>query len=307
MTLDNLSAFVQRGSSVPYSAGQTVGVGGQATVNTQFADVGLILFVTPRVTPDGLIVMEVDAENSSVTDFIPVGGGGVAPQIDLSRAQTTVSARSGQTVILGGIIAESNILTSRRIPYISDLPVLGNLFRYDSQTQERRELMIILTPHVVNNEYDMERIKQAEFARMNWCLADLIALHGDIGGNAGHVLAGPELIYPQEIPLEGEIHPVPESDYLPLPADPGMLPAPDVLPPPGAPPYGAPLPGTAPSPPPGSLPLYPPGSAASPALDFQEPRDSSRRMESAYAPPPRQFPVAPAGYQGPAPYPPVRR
>jgi type II secretion system protein D len=320
MTLDNLGAFIQRGSQVPYSGGQTIGTGGQTAVNTLFANVGLILGVTPRVTPDGLIVMEVDAENSSVSAFIDVGNGGQAPQIDLSRAQTTVSARSGQTVILGGIIATSKIFTSRRIPYLSDVPVLGQLFRFDSQNEERRELLIILTPYVVNNEYEMERVKQVEFARMNWCLADVVAIHGDIGGQSGSVLSECDVIFPDQEPLGVQITPVPEPQYglpngvdstLPLPgAGAGMIPpAPGMAPPGAGPapvlPRGAP-PGAAPTPalPPPDLPLTPPAPmGARPPQDGV--RESSRRMEmeNAYSPPPghppagQNYPVYPAAYQ----------
>jgi type II secretion system protein D len=329
MTLDNLGAFIQRGSQVPYTGGTIVGTGGQVTVDTQFANVGLILLVTPRVTPDGMIVMEVDAENSSISDFIPVGNGGVAPQIDLSRAQTTVSARSGQTVILGGIIATSKIFESRRIPYLSDLPVLGQMFRFDNQTEERRELMIILTPWVVNSEYDQERIKQIEFGRMNWCLADVVAIHGDIGGNAGTILSDSQVIFPDQAPTAAEIVPVPEPELAPPgapevgvpgfvpPTPPGPLPTGPVLPPippggpipPGAVPPGAIPPGAVP---PGAglpdLPLAPPVPMEGRAAPAGPLRESSRRVDNAYYPPtnlrqqdfapPRSagFPVAPAAY-----------
>lgn len=348
MTLDNLGAFIQRGSQVPYPGNQTVGAGGQTSVNTQFANVGLILGVTPRVTPDGLIVMEVDAENSSVSDFVPIGNGGVAPQIDLSRAQTTVSARTGQTVILGGIIATSKIFTSRRIPYLSDIPVLGQMFRFDSQDEERRELLIILTPWVVNNEYEMEKIKQAEFSRMNWCLADVIEMHGDIGGNTSSVLSSTDLIYPDESPLGAEIVPVPDPQVIPPATVYGELPPPGAMPPgagvppgptpapldfapvppdfgpappgprPALPPQGAgPAPRPTPAPPPpgvGPAPgpaLAPPGPLGGPAGNALPPGygpdPSHRRNQSAYAPPPHNYPVAPAAYQGQAPYPPPLR
>jgi type II secretion system protein D len=312
MTLDNLGAFIQRGSQVPFTGGTTVGTGGQVVVDTQFANVGLILLVTPRVTPDGLIVMEVDAENSSISDFIPVGNGGVAPQIDLSRAQTTVSARNGQTVILGGIIATSKIFESRRIPYLSDVPFLGQMFRFDNQTEERRELMIILTPWVVNNEYDMERIKQAEFARMNWCLADVVAIHGDIGGNAGTVMSDSAIIFPDQSPTAAEMLPVPDPLLSPPPGGEMGLPPPGPVPlPPGAVPGDFP-PDAPPAPP--DLPLAPPAPMSGPTAPGSL-RESSRRMDNAYYPPPQfppqqfgppantNFPVAPAAYHPDSEYP----
>jgi len=67
------------------------------------------------------------------------------------------------------------------VPLLGDIPVLGRLFRFDSDTEQRTELLIIMTPHIVNNEEDAERVKRAEIARMHWCLADVIEIHSDSG------------------------------------------------------------------------------------------------------------------------------
>jgi hypothetical protein len=161
--------------------------------------------------------------------------------------------------------------------------------------------MIILTPVVVNNEYDIERIKQIEFARMNWCLADVIAIHGDIGGNAGAVFPGADVIYPDETPTV-EIVPVPEPPYGLPPAGSDLPPAGGELPPEGVWPPGAAPPGTIPVPaPPSEVPLIPPGF---PPPESSQ-RDSHRRLDSAYVPPQR-YPFAPAVYEGPAHLPPMR-
>jgi hypothetical protein len=104
-----------------------------------------------------------------------------SPIIDVTTAQTTVSAGSGETIVLGGLITTEEESVRRRVPYLADLPILGQLFRYDSDTSVRAELLIILTPHVVRSQDDMEKIKQAEAARMNWCLSDVHALHGPTG------------------------------------------------------------------------------------------------------------------------------
>lgn len=188
MTLDNQAAYIQVGQRVPQIRGVSLTQFGQ-TNNIDYEDVGLILQVIPRISPDGLVVMEIDANRSSVgpeAEGIPVSittAGGVirAPRINRTLAQTTVQALSGQTVILGGLISREKSQTHRQVPLLGDIPVLGRLFRFDSDTEQRTELLIIMTPHIVKNEEDAERVKRAELARMHWCLADVIEIHGDSG------------------------------------------------------------------------------------------------------------------------------
>jgi hypothetical protein len=200
---------VQVGQRVPYASGTNNSVNGFST-QTQLINVGLLLGVTPRISPDGLVVMEIDAEKSDLSPeqgiAIGVGPDGTAitqPIINTTLAQTTVSARSGQTIILGGLITKTRSYSSRRVPYLSDVPILGRLFRYDSSTEERTELLIIMTPHIVRTEADAEWVKQTESDRMSWCLADVVEIHGDAGLSGGNGLWGPALpppIYPDSDP-----------------------------------------------------------------------------------------------------------
>jgi general secretion pathway protein D len=188
MTLDNQPAFIQVGQEVPTIRGTTVNQTGQVN-NIDYANVGLILGVTPRISPDGLVVMEIDAVKSAVgpeAEGIPVSISATgqvirSPRIDTTRAQTTVSSLDGQTIVLGGLITKSKSTLHRRVPFLSSIPIVGNLFRYDNVTSARTELLIIMTPHIVQNEQQADKVKQAEAARMSWCLADVIKLHGDAG------------------------------------------------------------------------------------------------------------------------------
>src|SRR5262249_10883436 len=139
-----------------------------------------------RISPDGMVVMEVDAEKSDVgpqDQGIPVSvaaSGAVirSPIFNITTASTTVSANSGETIIIGGLITKSTNETGRRVPYLSDIPILGNAFRYDSMVSSRSELLIILTPHVIRNSADSDRIKREETAKMHWCAADVLDLQG---------------------------------------------------------------------------------------------------------------------------------
>ena len=225
MTLDNQTAFIQVGQDVPTITGTQLTQFGQQNIIT-FREVGLILLVTPRISPDGLVVMELNAEKSDVgpeAEGIPISvsfEGQVvrAPRINTTRAQTTVSALDGQTIVLGGLITKSKSEFQRKVPILGDIPVVGRLFSYEGTDENRSELLIIMTPKIVHDEADADRLKQIEAARMNWCLADVVALHGD-GGLRGRAdewsSSETPVIYPFYDPTAEEIH---------LPAEPQLAP-----------------------------------------------------------------------------------
>lgn len=213
MTLDNQPAFIQVGQRVPRITGTTINQFSQ--VNTiDLENVGLILGVTPRISPEGMVVMEIDAEKSNLgpdAEGIPISissTGDVirSPRINTTRAQTTVSAADGQTIVLGGLITKEDTKISRRVPFLSDIPILGLMFRYDAEIGRRTELLIVLTPHVVRDEADAEQIRQIESARMHWCMADVVKMHGDgtvcHRGDCVHCQNGGEVIYPDGMPVE---------------------------------------------------------------------------------------------------------
>ncbi len=188
MTLDNQPAFIQVGQRVPIVSGTATNQFGQ-TNQVTLENVGLILGVTPRVSPENVVVMEIDAERSEVgpeAEGIPIAFGPTgevirSPRINTTTAQTTVSARNGQTIILGGLIQPNRSTVRRTVPVLDSIPVVKHLFRYDVEEVEKNELLIIMTPHVVRSEADADRLKAIEAARMNWCLQDVERIHGDLG------------------------------------------------------------------------------------------------------------------------------
>ncbi len=228
MTLDNVPAVIQVGERVPVVQSVTPATGLQAqTFTTQPTDVGVLLNVTPRVTPEGLIIMEIVATRSEVgpeEEGIPVSiatTGEVlrSPRIEIVEAQTAISAMDGHTVILGGLITRGKRRVRRQVPWLGDLPVLGHLFRHHFDLIEKEELLIILTPHIVRNEEDAERIKQIESARMNWCLSDVFEVHGGDGLRARDgewEEWGTDVIYPDLDPAAETIQtPTKAGDHLP--------------------------------------------------------------------------------------------
>jgi len=202
MTLDNQAAFIQIGKRVPRITGTQMNQIGQ-TNTIDLVNVGLILGVTPRISPEGMVVMEIDAEKSDVgpeSEGVPVSVVGNvvirSPSFDTTMAQTTVSAQDGETIVLGGLITRETRKIERKVPYLGDVPVLGNLFKYKSTDNQRSELLIVLTPHVVRGPEEADRIKRLESARMHWCLEDVYQVHGD----AGITRNGGQVIYPDTNP-----------------------------------------------------------------------------------------------------------
>ena len=192
-TIDNLLARIQVGQKVPTVTAVNQTNAGGFSNSVEYTDVGIILEITPRVSPDGTIVMTVNATNSSlgnIDDGIPIfsdANGTIirSPIINNTTAETTIMARSGQTVVFSGLLQELRSEQRRGIPILSELPTIGPLFRFDSQETQRQELLIVLTPYLLDNENDVELANQVEYDRMHWCLSDVLELHGTLGYGAG--------------------------------------------------------------------------------------------------------------------------
>jgi type II secretion system protein D len=242
MTMDNQRAFLLVGQSVPRITSSTPSVNGTTNATT-LDNVGVILQVQPRITMQGppespstpIVTMQMDVEKSTVgsdADGIPISistTGAVirSPKYDRSAAQSIVSVLDGQTIVMAGLITSTKNQFHRRVPYLSNIPIVGHLFRYDQTAQERKELLILLTPHVVLNEADADRIKQAEMARMSWCLGDVIKLDGNKGLRSRYGDWGDSetvTVYPEMNP-DGTVKTPPKgSEELPAPtlAPPGQ-------------------------------------------------------------------------------------
>ena len=208
VTLENLQGRIAVGQQIPRITGSTQnGLGGGVSNSVEDVDVGVILEMTPRVSPDGMIVLFVNAIKSSLdvgATGIPVAvdstGNPVFQQpINSTSAQTTIMARSGQTVAFTGLIQETKAHTEVGIPVLSDLPVVGPLFKFESDEAQRTELMIILTPYIVDGDEEIEIQNQDEMDRMHWCLCDVAEVYGKTDYNGYEYQDGAvETIYPDQ-------------------------------------------------------------------------------------------------------------
>ncbi|MEA1952486.1 MAG: hypothetical protein U9N87_13990, partial [Planctomycetota bacterium] len=210
MTMDNEKAQIVVGEDVPFISDSSCTSFGQSS-NIEYREVGLILTVTPRVSAEGFVVMEIVATNSKVGPIdegipVSVSGGEVikSPRIEMISAQTVVNSMSGQTVVMGGLIIEDDQQIERRVPVLSSIPVVGCLFKYEQQIHNRKELLIILTPRIVNSTDEANRIARIEASRLHWCRIDVQRLHGGYGGDrffaSPGIGDGPQVIYPDETP-----------------------------------------------------------------------------------------------------------
>lgn len=217
MTLNNQQAFVQVGQTQSRITGSTVSQG-IVQNNVTDVDTGLILRIQPLINDDGIIVMNVDAERSKlgneadgpVVAFGPDNEPIRSPPIDRTTAQTTVSARSGQTVVFAGLITKDKIANITRVPYLSDIPVLGKLFQFERNAEQRRELLIVMTPYIIQSDEDYEWVKVVESERMSWCLADVVQVHGDVGMQGSNCMFCNQnipVMYPDAAPLGTDIPP----------------------------------------------------------------------------------------------------
>jgi type II secretory pathway component GspD/PulD (secretin) len=187
-TLDNQEASIQVGQQVPIVGGVNVTQLGNANPLIEQQDVGLILTVRPRINPDGTIVMETAAvksqlDGAGVPVFINDDGSTIeSPIIDITSANTTVSVPNGHTIVMGGIITESDETIERKVPWLGDVPIVGRAFRFDSTNSTRSELLIFLTPRVILNDADSEFIKQVETERTHMIEEQAEEVHGPIFG-----------------------------------------------------------------------------------------------------------------------------
>ena len=158
MVLDNQTARIQVGDQVPTAGGTTTTGGGDSITNVQYRDTGVLLTVTPRVNPGGLVFMEVSQEVSeSVYVETNVEG---SPTIQNRNIDSTVAVQSGQSVVLGGLIRTKQEETQGGIPGLYSLPVVGSLFGETVGSKNRTELVVVLTPRVIASAEDIRRITE---------------------------------------------------------------------------------------------------------------------------------------------------
>jgi type IV pilus assembly protein PilQ len=143
ITADSHTARIEQGVEIPYLELDD----GDATL--KFRKAVLSLEVTPQITPDDRVIMDLDVHKDNVGETVSFGAGLSAPSIDTREVQSQLLVDNGQTVVLGGIYETVKADQVTRVPFFSDIPILGNLFKTTSVVDDRTELLIFVTPKIL--------------------------------------------------------------------------------------------------------------------------------------------------------------
>ncbi len=165
MVLDNQTAFINVGDEIPVPARQSVSNinPDSPTVNEiQFRQTGVTLTVTPRVNSSGLVTMEIKQEVSNAVNT--TSSEIDAPTIQLRQLESTVAINSGETIVLGGLIQDTETKAESGIPILHRIPLLGKLFGQTRDEMRRTELLIMITPRVIRNRNEAKEVTE-EFKR----------------------------------------------------------------------------------------------------------------------------------------------
>ncbi|MGR2738220.1 type IV pilus secretin PilQ [Billgrantia sp. Q4P2] len=141
ITANQRTAVIKQGQERAYVAESA------NSINTEFKEAVLSLEVTPQITPDNRIIMDLVITNDSFRESLP----GQAPPIDTNLIETQVLVDNGETVVLGGILTTEQISRLAKTPFFGDLPVLGRLFRYNESSNQKVELLVFITPRILED------------------------------------------------------------------------------------------------------------------------------------------------------------
>ncbi len=157
VTANNQEATIQQGQQIGYLTFQNSGAGGgQGTATVQFKNAVLELDVTPTITSDNRVFMKLKVIKDAISALVPNPGGGFVPQIDHREIDTSVLVDNGQTVVLGGVYEFTNEHDVTKVPFLGDIPILGALFRDKKNINNKAELLVFITPHILGQETTVE-------------------------------------------------------------------------------------------------------------------------------------------------------
>ncbi|HEU4645345.1 MAG TPA: type IV pilus secretin PilQ [Burkholderiales bacterium] len=140
LTADQVEAVIEQGTEIPYQQATSSGA-----TSVSFRKANLMLKVKPQITPDGNVIMTLDVNKDAPGATTPAG-----VQISTKHVKTEVLVENGGTVVIGGIFEQTERTDITKVPFFGDLPVLGRLFRNDSTTSQKTELLVFVTPRIVN-------------------------------------------------------------------------------------------------------------------------------------------------------------
>jgi general secretion pathway protein D len=186
LVLNNETATVNVGEEVPivttiteneYTSGSDVP---KVDKTIQYKNTGVILEVTPQINYDGIIILDV---KQTVSKALPIQADGVQSNpIRTRELKTKFAVKDGQSILIGGLIGTDNTITDSGIPLLKDIPILGYLFKYENRTLVKTELLIMLTPYVIETEDVLDQYIKEFQGKMNELRQELHRSPGIISG-----------------------------------------------------------------------------------------------------------------------------
>jgi type II secretory pathway component GspD/PulD (secretin) len=179
---DRQPATIQVGQNVPLITSVNYNNFGTQQNGISYTPIGIILRVTPYITGDGMVQMIIAPETSALNQnvSVPIAAGVNAPAIDIRKADTVAITPDGQTVVIGGLMASDKGSTESKVPFLGDIPLIGNLFKRKTNSSAKTELLIFLTPRIIqapsqlaalsareqsNNQLIQKSVSEAELDR----------------------------------------------------------------------------------------------------------------------------------------------
>lgn len=163
LTLDNQLAQIKVGNVIPFASGVRFDINGQPIITYDYKEVGLDLRVVPRVASEKNLRLSINLVLQEVTDFInpSVGGLSYTVPVTSNRAlNSDVVVENGQLIVIGGLVNNKTIKTMEGVPFLKDIPVLGNLFKHESKSDEKTTLFIFITPYVISSPEELSKITE---------------------------------------------------------------------------------------------------------------------------------------------------
>ncbi len=144
ITGDKQQATIKSGTEIPYQEAAASGA-----TSTSFKEAVLELEVTPNITPDDRVMLDLNVKQDSVGDLVPSGRGGFIPSIDTTEITTQVLVGNGETVVLGGVFKTEDLETVNKVPFFGDIPYVGAFFRSETRNNTKTETLIFITPRIL--------------------------------------------------------------------------------------------------------------------------------------------------------------
>lgn len=150
-TLNNEEATINITTQIPYVTATVSPTAGTVTETVNYVTVGITLTVTPTINVDGYVTLKISPKVSQPSTVAASAGTTGAPAVDTRTAQTTVMVRDGETIVIGGLVQDRESETVAKVPFLGDLPILGFLFRSKSTSRQRQELLVFVTPKIMED------------------------------------------------------------------------------------------------------------------------------------------------------------